>query len=24
VIVDGLNSLRQFMRDEYEKLPLAC
>lgn len=23
VIVDGLNTLRQFMRDEYEKLPLA-
>ncbi|CAI7654078.1 unnamed protein product [Penicillium glandicola] len=24
VIVDGLNTLREFMRDEYEKLPLAC
>jgi len=24
VMIDGLNALRQFMRDEYEKLPLAC
>ncbi|KAJ5173851.1 uncharacterized protein N7500_001782 [Penicillium coprophilum] len=24
VIVDGLNTLRQFMYDEYDKLPLAC
>ncbi|KAJ5205494.1 Pyridoxal phosphate-dependent transferase major region subdomain 2 [Penicillium cf. griseofulvum] len=24
VIVDGLETLRRFMRDEYEKLPLAC
>ncbi|KAJ5822786.1 hypothetical protein N7447_005126 [Penicillium robsamsonii] len=24
VIVDGLNTLRQFIHDEYENLPLAC
>lgn len=24
VLLEGLNSLRQFMHDEYEKLPLAC